>query len=79
MFTQNSSFCILRNSWLISGGDEIGDLQMILLNKQQLVCGANDFIFQLPFNRYNYCEHNEVTFLWKELSDLEITLDIQGA
>ena len=32
----------------IRGKDEIGDLQMILLNQQQLVCGAQDFLFQLP-------------------------------
>ena len=63
----------------IRGKDEIGDLQMILLNQQQLVCGAKDFLFQLPYSRYSYCEDNEVTFLWKELAALKIKLDIKGA
>ena len=40
----------------IRGGDVIGDLQMILLNTQQLVSGAKDFMFQLPYDRYSYCE-----------------------
>ena len=52
---------------------------MILLNKQQLVCGAKDLFFQLPFLRYNYCERNEVPFLWKDLLAVKITLDIKGA
>ena len=63
----------------IRGGDEIGDLQLILLNKQQLVCGANAFLFKTPYTRYSYCEDNEVTFLWKQLSALHITFDIRGA
>ena len=63
----------------IRGGDDIGTLQRILLNKQQLVSGAEDFIFHTPFSRYQYCEHNEVTFLWDKLSSLGITVDIQGA
>ena len=63
----------------IRGGDKIGDLQLILLNKQQLVCGAKAFLFQIPHTRYNYCEDNEVTFLWKRLSALHINFDIRGA
>ena len=63
----------------IRGGDEIGDLQLILLNKQQLVSGAKDFVFQLPYPRYSYCEKNEITFLWKQLSALNIKMDIRGA
>ena len=63
----------------IRGGDDIGNLQRILLNKQQLVSGAQDFILQTPFSRYQYCEHNEVTFLWDKLSSLGITVEIQGA
>ena len=63
----------------IRGRDEIGDLQLILLHKQQLVSGAKDFLFQVPYDRYSYCEHNEVTFLWKQLSSLNIKLDIRGA
>ena len=55
------------------------DLQRILLNTQQLVSGAGDFLFQSPYTRYSYCEHNEVTFLWKELSVLQIKLDISEA
>ena len=51
----------------IRGRDEIGDLQLILLNTQQLVSGAKDFLFQADYDRYSYCEHNEVTFLWKQL------------
>ena len=62
----------------IRGKDEIGDLQMILLNQQQLVCGAKDFLFQLSYSRYSYCEENEVTFLWKELAALKIKLNIKG-
>ena len=63
----------------IRGKGVIGDLQMIHLNQQQLVCGAKDFLFQLPYSRYSYCEENEVTFLWKELVALKIKLDIKGA
>ncbi len=63
----------------IRGKDDIGDLQMILLHQQQLVCGAKDFLFQLPYSRYNYCEKNEVTFLWRELVALKIKLDIKRA
>ena len=47
----------------IRGGDEIGDLQMILLNTQQLVSGEKYFMFQLPYDRYSYCEDNEITFV----------------
>ena len=47
----------------IRGGDETGDLQLILLNKQQLVCGAKDFLFHLLHDRYKYCEENKITFL----------------
>ena len=63
----------------IRGGDDIGTLQRILLNKQQLVSGAEDFILHTSYSRYQYCEHNEVTFLWDKLSSLGITVDIQGA
>ena len=63
----------------LRGGDDIGKLQLILLNKQQLVSGAKDFLFQLQASRYTYCEHNEIVFLWKKLSSLNIKLDIKGA
>ena len=63
----------------LRGKDDIGTLQKILLNKMQLVAGAKDFIFQSDAKRYPYCEHNEVSFLWEQLSALNITLDIQGA
>ena len=63
----------------IRGGDEIVDLQLILLNKQQLVSGTKYFVFQLPYPRYSYCEKKEITFLWKQLSALNIKIDIRGA
>ena len=63
----------------IRGRDEIGDLQLILLHKQQLVSGAKEFLFQAPYDRYSYCEHNEVTFLWQQLYSLHIKLDISRA
>ena len=47
----------------IRGEDDIGTLQQILLNKQQLLAGAQDYILRTSFDRYQYCEHNEVTFL----------------
>ena len=43
------------------------------------MCGAKDFLFQLPYDRYSYCEDNEVTFLWKGLAALNIKMDIKGA
>ena len=49
------------------------------MNKQLLVYGANDFLFHLPYSRYSYCEENEGTFLWKQLSVLNIKVDIRGA
>ena len=61
------------------GGQDINTLQRILLNKQQLATGAKDYLFLLPYSRYSYSEHNEVTFLWRQLSALNIQLDIQGA
>ena len=61
------------------GVDDIGTIQQILLNKQQLVTGARDYIFQLPYSRYNYCEYNAVTFLWDKLPAHNIKLGIQGA
>ena len=36
-------------------------------------------MFQADYDRYSYCKHNEVTFLWKQLSSLNIKLDIKGA
>ena len=47
----------------LRGEDEISTLQMILLNKQQLVTGAKDFLSQSPYSRYPYCELDDVTFL----------------
>jgi len=63
----------------IRGEDDIGTLQRILLNKQQLVTGAEEYILQTPYAKYQYCEHNEVTFLWDQLSKLNIQVDVQGA
>ena len=61
------------------GGGEIGDLRQRLFDTYQLVCGTEDFLFYSSYNSYRYCEHNEVTFLWKELSTLKIHLDIREA
>ena len=63
----------------LRGEDDIGTLQRILLNKLQLVVVVKDFTFQSNSNRHPYCEHNEITFLWQQLSALKITLDIQVA
>ena len=63
----------------IRGEDDIGTLQRILLNKQQLVAGAEEYILQTSYAKYQYCEHNEVTFLWDQLSKLNIQVDVQGA
>ena len=60
----------------LRGEDDIRTLQKKSLNKQQLVTGAHDFIFKLPYNRYSYCEHNAVSFLCSRLSVLKIQLDI---
>ena len=61
------------------GQDKIGTLQRILLNNLQLVIRSKDFLFQSPYSRYTYCEANDVTFLWKKMSALNIKLNIQGA
>ena len=50
-----------------------------LLNKQQLITGAKDFIFQSPASRYLNSKHVEIKFLWQQLSALRITLIIHGA
>ena len=60
----------------LRGEDDIRTLQKNLLNKQQLVTGAHDFIFKLPYNRYSYCEHNAISFLCSRFSVLKIQLDI---
>ena len=62
----------------LRGEDEIGTLKRIILNTLQLAVGLKDFIFQSSYSRYPYCEANDVTFLWKKLSALQITLDMQG-
>ena len=62
----------------IRGDNDIGTLQRILLNKQQLVAGAQYYILRTPFSRYQYCENNEVTFLCDKISALNIKLDVQG-
>ena len=59
--------------------NEVGTLQRIRLNLQQLIVGANDIIFKLNYKKYIYYEHNKITYLWNKLSALHIKLDIQGA
>ena len=59
-------------------GDDIGTLQIILLNKQQLVIGAKYYIFQYSYFRYPYYEHNEVKFLWDRLFTINMQLDMCG-
>ena len=78
---KDSNDCFIMEKFMahLRGGDDIGKLQLILLNKQQLLGGAKDFLFQLPASRYHYCEHNEIIFLWKKLSALNIKLNIKGA
>ena len=68
---------ILRNENFIThirGADNIGTLQRILMNKQQVITGARGYIVMLPYIRYKYCKHNEVKFLWDQLSALNIKM-----
>ena len=57
----------------------MGKVQRILLNIQKLVVGTEDFILKLDHTRYPHGEHNEVKYLWKKISALNIQLDIQGS
>ena len=58
------------------GEEDAAALQRIMLNKQQLVTRAHDFISKLSYNRYSFCKHIERDFLWSKFSALKIQLDI---